>query len=335
MQLTAAALLLFFQNANLTLQTAWRAQTPPVNTAFATTQPSSTEQEVYGASTRTGLPREWIGERQARNVGTVALTVINRHFESTIEISADKLADDQFGLFNYAIADLARAANIFPDVLALFNVFINGNVNAPTYDGQNFFSTAHPIDLYTGQSQISATAGNSQVNYFNNFPLTFDNYQFVRSSMMKYRGDDGLPFGVMPDTLICGPELEITARLICEAGSVAPVTLGANSGSNAAGGTGITQVGANDNMMKGTANVVVWPLLGIYAPYSWFVLDTKSRGIKPVILQERKAPQTIPLTDPSYENVFKRNMFEYGVDFRLNMFGYAWFTMVKCVPGAS
>jgi len=325
MQLTAPGLLLFFQNANMAMQVAWQAQTPPMNAVFATSVPSTTEQEVYGVSARTSLPREWIGERQPRSVGTYALTVINRHFESTIELSADKIRDDQFGLFNYALGDLARAMSIFPDVLALFNVFVNGQ-SYPTYDGQSFFSISHPVDLYSGQ--FSSTIANTQQNYFVSTPLTFDNYQNVRATMMKYRGEDGLPFGVMPDTMIVGPELEITARLIAEAKSVAPGNLGVNITS----GTGIAQVGANDNVLQGSTKVVVWPLLGLYLPFSWFLLDTTSRGVKPVVYQNRQSAQTLQLTDPSWENVFKRNMFVYGADERLNIFGYSWFLMAKCVP---
>lgn len=315
MQLTTPSLNLFFQNANLAMQAAYNQAPDPFWSQFATRMPSATEQEIFGWSTRTGLLREWVGERQARSVGSASLTVLNRHYESTLELSADKIRDDQFGLFNFALQDLARAAKIFPDVLSVFNVFVNGDT-LPGYDGSTFFSTSHPLDVQTGQVVTSVT----QSNRFASTPLTFDNYQNVRQQMMKFRGEDGLPLGVMPNLIIVGPELEVTARLICEAGQVAPQVLGGN-----------TQVGVNQNVLQGTCQVLVWPLLGIYAPNNWFLLDT-SRSVKPIIYQDRQSPQTIQGTDPSFDNVFKRNMFVYGVDMRLNVFGGLWWLMAKCSP---
>lgn len=50
----------------------------------------------------------------------------------------------------------------------------------------------------------------------------------------------------------------------------------------------------------------------------WYLLDT-SRAIKPVIFQERKRPQFVPMTDEDDENVFMRKEYLYGVDSRCNV----------------
>ncbi|MDM5114282.1 Mu-like prophage major head subunit gpT family protein [Aeromonas salmonicida] len=52
-----------------------------------------------------------------------------------------------------------------------------------------------------------------------------------------------------------------------------------------------------------------------YAGEPWFLLDT-SRALKPIIFQERKAPQLIAMTKIDDEAVFTRKEFRYGVDCR-------------------
>ena len=52
-----------------------------------------------------------------------------------------------------------------------------------------------------------------------------------------------------------------------------------------------------------------------YSGEPWFLLDT-SRALKPVIFQDRKAPQLIAMTKIDDESVFTRKEFRYGVDCR-------------------
>ncbi len=60
------------------------------------------------------------------------------------------------------------------------------------------------------------------------------------------------------------------------------------------------------------ANLVVD---GAYTGEPWYLLDT-SRALKPVIFQDRKAPQLIAMTKVDDEAVFTRKEFRYGVDCR-------------------
>ncbi len=208
--------------------------------------------------------------------------------------------------------DLGRVARKWPDSL-IVSALQNGQTTA-CYDGQNFFDTAHPIDKFAGQ-----VASANQQNYWSTGKaLTFDNYQTVRQTMMEFKGEDGLPLNVTPNLLVVPAALEVTARLICEADSVAPQTLGAN-----------TQVGANTNILKNSAKVMVIPELGNQAT-TWYLLDT-TKGFKPFVFQERQAPNMITLRDPSNENVFKRKKFVFGVDTRGAAAGGLWFLAAKAV----
>jgi phage major head subunit gpT-like protein len=255
--------------------------------------------------------REWFGEREMRSVGTYLQTIVNRDFESSVEVDRNKILDDTYGVFDFPMRDLGRAARKWPDTL-LVNVLQNGQTQ-PAYDGQNFFDPNHLVDRYAGQ----IASGSTQQNYWSSgMALTFDNYQTVRATMLAYKGEDGLPLGVTPSVLVVPPQLEVTARLITEAESVAPQTMGTN-----------TQVGANTNVLRGTAKTLVIPELA-NQPAVWYLLDT-TKGMKPFVFQERQTANIITLRDPSSENVFKRKKFVFGVDVRGNAAGGLWFLAAK------
>lgn len=58
---------------------------------------------------------------------------------------------------------------------------------------------------------------------------------------------------------------------------------------------------------------------------TWYLLDT-SRALKPIIFQNRKAPNFVSLTAETDENVFSRAEYIYGVDCRRNV-GYGFWQM--------
>jgi len=309
MQITTGNLTFLFNAWNLQFQAGY-SETPTYWQEMATKRASSTEQESYAWASRVPELREWFGERKMQSIGSYIQTIVNRDFETTVEVDRNKILDDTYGMFDFPMRDLGRAARKWPDRLML-NVLQNGQTQA-CYDGQNYFDTVHPVDKFAGQ-----VAGANQQNYWaSGQALTFDNYQTVRATMLAYKGEDGLPLGVTPNLLVVPPQLEVIARLICEADSVAPQTLGLN-----------TMVGANTNILRGTAKVLVIPELSNQAAV-WYLMDT-SKGFKPFVFQERQAPQIITLRDPSSENVFKRKKFVMGVDVRGNAAGGLWFLAAK------
>ncbi|AGG89923.1 Mu-like prophage major head subunit gpT family protein [Rhodanobacter denitrificans] len=58
---------------------------------------------------------------------------------------------------------------------------------------------------------------------------------------------------------------------------------------------------------------------------TWYLLDT-SRALRPLIFQNRKAPNFVSLTAETDENVFSRAEYLYGVDCRRNV-GYGFWQM--------
>lgn len=314
MQITPTTLTFLFNGWQNRFQAAYKATTPWYD-KIATLVPSGTEQETYYWADRVARLRPWFGERQMRSVSALSTLVVNKDFEDSVEVDRNKILDDQFGVYNFPIQDLGRAAAKWPDTLFAnpegTGVMQTGQT-LPCYDGANFFDTAHPVDKYAGQ-----VASANQQNYWaSGMALTFDNYQTVRATMQEYKGADGLPLGVNPNLLIVPPQLEVPARLIVEAKSVAPGTLGA-----------ATQVGANDNPLYGTASVLVIPELGLN-PTQWYMVDG-TKGVMPFIFQQRQAANMVSLRDPSNENVFNRKKFVFGVDTRGNGAVGLWWLAAK------
>lgn len=313
MQITPSGLLYLFNSFNSIYQSGYTSATPFWN-QIATLKPSTTQQETYYWADRVARLRPWVGERQMRSISSLFQTITNVDFEDSIEVDRNKILDDTYGVYDFPIRDLGRAAAKWPDTL-FFNPEGTGLLqvgqSTPCFDGANFFDTVHPWDTYKGQ----VTSTNQQNYWASGMGLTFDNYQTVRATMMQYKGADGLPLNVMPNLLVVPPQLEVTARLIAEANSVAPGTLGANA-----------QVGANDNVLFNTAKVLVIP--DLISATQWYLLDT-SKGIKPFVFQQRQAPVQVALKDATSENVFKRKKYVFGVDTRGAAVGGLWFLAAK------
>lgn len=268
---------------------------------LATLTPSGTEQNTYGWMDKLPAMRKWIGERQLQNLASFGYTLVNDDYEDTLELDRNKIMDDTYGLFAPAAEELGWAAAKWPDIM-LAKVLTTGETTT-CFDGQNFFDTAHPVSKY---AQTTGTYG----NYATSTALTYENYQTKRAVFLGVLGADGQPIGARPNLLVVPPQLEAIARTIVQADMIAPQTFGA-----------VTNVGGFQNMMKGTAEVLVLPELASQAT-AWYLLDT-SRPIKPFIFQQRKAPEFVFLNKPSDSNLFMRKKFIFGVDSR----GAAGFTL--------
>ena len=128
---------------------------------------------------------------------------------------------------------------------------------------------------------------------------------------------------VVPDTLIVPPALKYQAMNILNASFIAPQTIGST-----------TQVGTNDNVLKGMLNLIVLPELAAGMQFPTFdpvtgakVLsaggsDTKwyvgamGQSVKPITWQMRQAPTIVNRTDPRDPQVFDRAVYTYGIEAR-------------------
>jgi phage major head subunit gpT-like protein len=303
---TGANLQIFFTGLQVSWQGAYD-QEAVFWSQLATMLPSSTELEQYGWMDKVSPLLQWIGPRTVNALPTRTRVVTNLDWQRTDSIPRNKFLDDKLGLFTFQAKDMGQATAKLHD-LQLVKI-IQGTATtqtgpAPTgnpvcFDGVTFWNTAHPVDIDAG------TGGplGSYSNDFTTLALTPTNYGAGRADMRSYIGRDGIPLGIVPKLLVVPPQLEEVGKNIIEATMIAPQTL-ANG----------TQVGANTNPWRGTAQLLVIDELA-NQPKVWYLVDP-TRSIRPFVVQQRQAPEFVYLVNPNDPNVFWQKEYVFGVDAR-------------------
>ena len=197
---------------------AMRAQS--VYSRIATVVPSSARSNTYGWLGQFPKFSEWIGNRAIKDMAASGYQITNKDWESTVSVKRTDIEDDAIGIYRPLMAEMGRAAAVFPDELIIS--LLKAGETTLCYDGQNFFDVDHPVYPNVDGTGTAALASNLQ------------------------------------------------------AGAATP----------------------------------------------WYLLDT-SRALRPLIYQERKAPEFVAMTRSDDESVFVSNTYRYGVDLRANAgFGF-------------
>ena len=239
---------------------------------------------VYPFLEQFGGMREWIGERQLKNVSTRKIEVVNRDFEDTVVIPRNDIEDDQYGIYATLIAQMGcNAGKIWQDLA------IEALLSNPAWIDDTAFFTA---DRVYGDFPI---VNNSKEE------LSAETYAAAWKSMMEYRGHNGRNLGIIPNLLIVGPKNEAAAfAILKDRLQLRELASG---------------VGATDNPWNGSAELLVLPELSGDAEDLWFL--TATNGIlKPLFVQQRKQPALVTLDSENDENVFCRKEYIYGTDAR-------------------
>lgn len=125
----------------------------PIRGMLSTEVPSSTAAENYNWLGDIPEMREWIGDRQIKNLSAFGYSLRNKPFEVTIGVDRDTLEDDTYGIVRPRFEMMGNSAGLHGDRL-LFDLIQAGTATA-CYDGQYFFDTDHPV----GAGTVSNTAG--------------------------------------------------------------------------------------------------------------------------------------------------------------------------------
>ncbi len=272
--------------------------------------PSDTEEQRHVWLSQLPELRKWVGERVVHNLRTRVTSVVNDEFEATFAIPRAKFEDDKIGAYRPSVSMLAERSALWPDKLVIDA--LKAGTQVKTYDGQYFFDESHP------QDPDRPGAGTAQANLFTSKALTWENYAAVRAAMMSYKDDFGVPLEIVPDTIVVPPALEVTARRILNAEFI-----GQTFGSGGA---------SESNVLKGTADVLVLPRLS-GEDTTWYLACTK-RVVKPLIFQQRIAPEFAFLNRPTDVNVFTQKEFQFGVRARGAGDYGLWFLIAKATASS-
>ncbi len=259
----------------------------PIWTKVATKVPSSTREEDYKWLGSFPGMREWIGERQLKNLSAASYVIRNKSFESTVSVPREDIEDDTIGIYQPMVQEMAQAASAHPDEL-IFTLLKKGFVEK-CYDGKPFFAADHPV-------------GKLKVSNKGTAALSVESYGAARTVILSMKDENGKSLNLVPNLLVVPPALEGMGLRILQS----------------------EQIDSSTNIYKGTAELLVVPELA-GEDTAWYLLCT-TRPLKPLIYQERKAPKFEALTNPQAENVFMTKNYLYGVDDRCNV-GYGFWQM--------
>ena len=108
-----------------------------ISNAFGSDQSS----ETYKFLGQSPTMREWIGGRQAKGFSGQGLTIVNTHYESTIEVQKKDVRRDKTGQLRARIDEWSdRHQTHWASLLS--TLLLNG-ASTLCYDGQYFFDTDH------------------------------------------------------------------------------------------------------------------------------------------------------------------------------------------------
>lgn len=257
---------------------------------------SVTKTEHYPISGAAPKMREWLGERQAKNLSNYDLAITNKKYESTVEVAVEDVEDDRYGIYDTQIMDLGSQAGLLPQDL-LLDLIINGQTRT-CYDGQYFFDSDHPVNPRN-------SAAGTQTNVITSSALAKATFQTAKTTLATLKDENGSVIGTSGNLLLVVPSaLETTAKELCYGDYISI-------------GSGSTQ----SNVQKGSASVLVLPQLDATSATTWYLFDV-GRAAKPFIIQRRVAPTMQNPTMAAYLQFMKDKLIygaraRYGAGYNL------------------
>lgn len=260
---------------------------------------SSAKSEKYGWLGEVPQLRVWKDERQLSGLADYEYELANIDYEATLKIDKNVMEDDQLGAVKLRVRDLAARAKTHPRKL-FFDGLVAGTT-ALCYDGQAFFSNAHPESGTSQDNLLGYTVAGS-------VPTVAElktGFTAARAAMRAFTDDQGEPRneGELKLWVYCSPDLENPFEELFNAQLISNTT----------------------NVLKGAAKMVASSRL---SGNDWYLVDS-SGLLRPFILQERQKPN-FEIQDKG-ERTFMRKEILAGIDVR-RAFGYGlWSKAVKQV----
>lgn len=230
--------------------------------------------------------REWLGDRQIKNLASKKLRMVEKPFEDTVGVPMRDIETDTWGQYGTIVAQMGQAGEQLWDRLAVEALVANAN----WIDDLPFFNA-------TASGAGTRKYNKSVIVNKTTAALTAITFALGYKTMSLYCDHVGESLGVVPDTLMVGPALYDTAWDIL-----------VNDFSYDA--TDKVQV---KNKNKGRAELLLNKrLTGAYANH-WYLMDN-SGVIKTVIIQQSKPAKLTRLDNATDEPVFMQGKALYGTD---------------------
>lgn len=228
-----------------------------------------------------GKMREWLGDRQYKNLSTKSIRVKERPFELSIGIKRRAIETDNWGIYGRVATGMGESSERLWDELMIAAM----TDPEPWLDGKAFYCDNRKY----GDGKRAGTVVNTA-----NLALSFANFGTFFTQMCSNTGNDGIPLDARPTHLIVGPALEDTAKIIMEQDHY-------RDASN------------NEvlNPHKGKCKIVVHPLLVGTCANDWYL--GKFDGVmKPLLTMKNKQGDVVILDADKDQSVFDRDEVVFG-----------------------
>lgn len=242
---------------------------------------STKDKETFPFLGATSGLKEWIDERQHKDLSQYSFEIVNKTYEDTLSVKRTALEDNQYSQYFTQALMMGESVRRSYDVLFASAVEAAGSTTC--YDGQYFFDTDHSSGLSGTQSNLLGSTAFSATNL-----------KTAITTMEKYKDDAGVVMGNKATHLMVPSGLRFAAMEVINPNVVA----------------GSTDVTARS--LAGTLEIIVNPYLttaATAANSAWYVLNLGS-AVKPFIFQNRIPAEFTQLT--SGDDYFERDVVKFG-----------------------
>ncbi|MCX5513426.1 hypothetical protein C3941_23845 [Kaistia algarum] len=257
--------------------------------------------ETYAMLGFSPAMREWVGGRQAKGFRDNGFTIVNKHFESTIEIRARDMRRDKTGQIMARVNEHAdRADQHWASLLA--TLILNGQTTV-CYDGQYFFDTDHSEGNSGTQSNsisVDISTLPATLHGSTTAPSIEEMQQAIVSGITQigtFKDDQGEPMNENANSflVLVPPSLSIVAG-----NAIAPAALGA--------------LAQNLNpAIKAGNSLQVQSSVRLGAWTDKFAVFRTDSAIKPFILQE-ETPVDVKVWDENSDHFKDNDSYKFGLD---------------------
>ncbi len=301
----------FFQRLEVAQSASWISD---IGMYFSSDQ----ESETYKWLGMAPAMREWVGGRHAKGFRENGITIVNKHYEATMEVPVSWMRRDKTGQIMVRVDEMVNRT--VTHWQSLLSTLIANAESTVCYDGQYFFDTDHSEGA-SGTQSNDITVDISAVPASVHGTTTLPSVEEMRAMILKgvetmlgFKDDQGEPMNEMArEFLVQVP----TAWFSAAAAAI----------SNPVVGGGDTNV--MTNLDGYNFRLTVNPRLTWTDKLAVFRADGT---VKPFILQEEQGVQVAAIAEGS-ELEFKEGRHEYGVDAWRNV-GYGFWQqgcLVKAV----
>ena len=248
---------------------------------------SSTLSSHYPIAGLLGDLEEFEDETAYTNIWEYMQEIVNKLYSRAVGIPIVNIEDNDLGMYPGIIANLGRLAATFfyRDVVYQF-VSSDGTA----LGGQAGGFQTNWVDAVPMFSNAHVWTGGAAWDNLDFLPLTATNYATVKANLRARVNPAGRVMDLVPNLLICGPTNELAARMILNRALIG---------------------GGNTNINESDVGILV---LNQITDLSWFLVALG--GGKPIVWQERRAPQFTAQDRPDDDSAFNREEYRYKVTTR-------------------